>query len=67
MILASPILLVGQLWWLADAAGGLIIAPVIVLWAMTPLRPFSKRHLTGNSRNLHSRGGHWLHCFRTAG
>ena len=34
------------IWWLADAAGGLIIAPVIVLWAMTPLRPLSKRHLT---------------------
>lgn len=34
------------IWWLADAAGSLIIAPVIVLWAMTPLRPFSKRHLT---------------------
>jgi len=33
------------IWWLADAAGCLIIAPVIVLWAMTPLRPFSKRHL----------------------
>ena len=33
------------MWWLADAAGSLIIAPVIVLWAMTPLRPFSKRHL----------------------
>ncbi len=34
------------IWWLADAAGSLIIVPVIVLWAMTPLRPFSKRHLT---------------------
>jgi PAS domain S-box-containing protein len=29
-------------WWLADAAGTLIIAPAIVLWAMTPLRPFSR-------------------------
>jgi PAS domain S-box-containing protein len=28
-------------WWLADATGILIIAPVIVLWATTPLRPFS--------------------------
>src|SRR5258707_13295630 len=27
-------------WWLADAAGTLIVAPVIVLWATTPLRPF---------------------------
>ena len=33
------------IWWLADAAGCLIIAPVIVLWAMTPLRPLSKWHL----------------------
>ena len=29
-------------WWLADAAGTAIVAPVVVLWAMTPLRPFSK-------------------------
>ena len=28
-------------WWLADAAGTLVVAPVIVLWAMTPLRPSS--------------------------
>ena len=25
-------------WWLADAAGTLLIAPVIMLWAMMPLR-----------------------------
>ncbi len=29
-------------WWLADAAGTLVIAPVVVLWAMMPLRRFSK-------------------------
>ncbi|MGE5166950.1 MAG: MASE1 domain-containing protein [Sphingobacteriales bacterium] len=29
-------------WWLIDATGTLIIAPVVVLWAVTPLRPFSK-------------------------
>ena len=29
-------------WWLADGAASLIIAAVIVLWAMTPLRPFSR-------------------------
>jgi PAS domain S-box-containing protein len=29
-------------WWLADAAGTLIIAPVVVLWAMRPLHGFSK-------------------------
>jgi PAS domain S-box-containing protein len=29
-------------WWLADAAGTAISAPVAVLWAMTPPRPFSK-------------------------
>jgi PAS domain S-box-containing protein len=28
-------------WWLADAAGTLVIAPVVVLWAV-PLRSFSK-------------------------
>src|SRR6516165_8990787 len=28
-------------WWLADAAGALVIAPVVVLWAMTPLRSSS--------------------------
>jgi len=32
-------------WWLADAAGGLIIVPVVVLWATAPLRPFSKTNL----------------------
>ena len=29
-------------WWLADAAGTVVIAPVVVLWAMLPLRNFSK-------------------------
>jgi PAS domain S-box-containing protein len=29
-------------WWLADAAGTVIIAPVIVLWVTTPLSPLSK-------------------------
>ena len=29
-------------WWLADAAGTLLIAPVVVLWAMMPLRGSSK-------------------------
>ena len=28
----------GLTWWLADAAATLVIAPVIVLWAMMPLR-----------------------------
>jgi PAS domain S-box-containing protein len=32
-------------WWLADAAGTLVIAPVVVLWAMMPLRRFSKWNL----------------------
>src|SRR6476620_4509455 len=32
-------------WWLADAAGTLVIAPVVVLWAMMPLRTFSKWNL----------------------
>jgi PAS domain S-box-containing protein len=29
-------------WWLADAAGTLVIAPVVVLWARMPLRSSSK-------------------------
>jgi PAS domain S-box-containing protein len=29
-------------WWLADAAGTVLIVPVIVLWAMMPLRNISK-------------------------
>ena len=29
-------------WWLADAAGTLVIAPVVVLWAIMPLRSSSK-------------------------
>src|SRR6516165_6534730 len=29
-------------WWLADAAGTLVIAPAVVLWAITPLRSSSK-------------------------
>jgi PAS domain S-box-containing protein len=32
-------------WWLADAAGTLVITPVVVLWAMMPLRSFSKWNL----------------------
>src|SRR6266536_3466128 len=32
-------------WWLADAAGTLVIVPVVVLWAMMPLRSFSKWNL----------------------
>jgi len=32
-------------WWLADAAGTLVIAPFVVLWAMIPLRKPSKRDL----------------------
>src|SRR6202047_5062152 len=33
-------------WWLADAAGTLVIAPVVVLWARMPLRSFSKWNLS---------------------
>jgi len=32
-------------WWLADVAGTVIVVPVIVLWATTPLRPVSKSSL----------------------
>src|SRR6202165_4655010 len=34
-------------WWLADAAATLVIAPVVVLWAMMSLRSFSKWNLLG--------------------
>jgi PAS domain S-box-containing protein len=30
-------------WWLADAAGTAVVAPVIVLWAVIPIRPLSRR------------------------
>ena len=29
-------------WWLADAAGTLLITPTVVLWATMPLRPLSR-------------------------
>ena len=29
-------------WWLADVTGLFIIVPVVVLWTLKPLRPFSK-------------------------
>src|SRR3954454_17374611 len=38
----SDFLVTWVTWWLADAAGTLIIAPVVVLWAMMPLRRFSR-------------------------
>jgi MASE1. len=41
-------------WWLADAAGTLVIAPVVVLWAMMPLRGFSKWNLWNRSQSLFS-------------
>ena len=34
------------IWWLADAAGTLVIAPVVVLWAIIPLRSSSKWNLS---------------------
>jgi PAS domain S-box-containing protein len=33
------------IWWLTDAVGSVIIAPVIVLWATTPLRASAKLDL----------------------
>jgi PAS domain S-box-containing protein len=30
-------------WWVADAGGGLVIAPAVMLWALTPLRPLARR------------------------
>ncbi len=46
LLLANEIPIAGYgtwiTWWLADGAGTLIVAPAIVLWAITPLRPFSR-------------------------
>jgi PAS domain S-box-containing protein len=33
-------------WWLADATGTLIVAPVLLLWATKPVRPGSRWGLT---------------------
>jgi PAS domain S-box-containing protein len=41
----SDSVVTGLTWWLADAAGALVIAPVVVLWAIMPLRSFSKWNL----------------------
>ncbi len=32
-------------WWLGDAAGALVVTPVIVLWAQTEWRAFDRREL----------------------
>ncbi|WP_456730640.1 MASE1 domain-containing protein [Bradyrhizobium sp. USDA 3364] len=37
----SDSVVAGLTWWLADATAALVIAPVIVLWAMMPLRTSS--------------------------
>jgi PAS domain S-box-containing protein len=36
-------------WWLADAAGSVLVTPVIVLWALTPVRADSKWNLLETS------------------
>ncbi len=41
-------------WWLADAAGSVVIVPVLVLWAMMPLRGSSRRSSWNWSRSLFS-------------
>src|SRR5882757_1597447 len=43
-ILSDPVV-TWVTWWLADAAGTLVIAPVVVLWTMMRLRSFSKSAL----------------------
>ncbi len=53
-------------WWLADAAGTLVIAPVVVLWAMMPLRSFSKWNLLESRRSLYSREHHRDRCLQPA-
>jgi PAS domain S-box-containing protein len=42
---SSDAVLTWSTWWLADAAGTVVIVPVVVLWAMLPLRSSSKREL----------------------
>jgi PAS domain S-box-containing protein len=42
---SSDAAVVWSTWWLADAAATVVIAPVIVLWAMTPLRRSSRWNL----------------------
>jgi PAS domain S-box-containing protein len=44
----SDSVLTWSTWWLADAAGTLVITPVVVLWATLPLRHFSKLDLLGS-------------------
>jgi PAS domain S-box-containing protein len=34
-------------WWLGDAAGALVVTPVIVLWAKTNWRAFDRREMSG--------------------
>ena len=38
----SSLVILSVSWWLADAAGTILIAPVIVLWAMPPRQAFAK-------------------------
>jgi PAS domain S-box-containing protein len=50
-ILASQLsyaeaLMTWLIWWLADAAGTLVVAPPVVLWAMKPLGSSSTWHLS---------------------
>ena len=53
-------------WWLADAAGTLVITPVVVLWAMMPLRRFSKWKPVGIGRGFYSREHHRNRCLQPA-
>jgi PAS domain S-box-containing protein len=39
---ASELIRNYAIWWLADAAGTMMVTPVIVLWTITPLHPLSR-------------------------
>ena len=39
-------------WWLGDAAGALVVTPVIVLWALTGWRSFARRELVAAAAAL---------------
>jgi integral membrane sensor domain MASE1 len=41
----SSLVILSVSWWLADAAGTILIAPVIVLWAMPPRRAVARWNL----------------------
>ena len=50
-------------WWLGDAAGALVVTPVIVLWALSDWRSFDRRELRSVAAVLLSASGVGLIAF----